>query len=204
MKLSIIGLKTRQHRRKHIISEFKNKELFEVSIKDAVFHKKPNVSLWLSICEVIRENQKEDFFIICEDDHKFTNFYSEENLLKNIELAKEKKADLLLGGVSWFNEVLSVDKGLCELDFYNGNQFCVLFNQSFDKILNNKIKEDTLIVDMELSLILQKKYVITPFISIQKSFFQSDMRPNLKQDVESFFINTEKELNTIKNNKFHS
>lgn len=49
------------------------------------------------------ENENLDYIIFCEDDHKFLPNFELEKFEKDIAKGIDLNADLLLGGVSWFD-----------------------------------------------------------------------------------------------------
>lgn len=58
----------------HILKQFEDKSEFNTSIIEACIDIKGNIGLWNSILKIIRiaVDNKEDFIILCEDDHTFT------------------------------------------------------------------------------------------------------------------------------------
>ena len=108
-----------------------------MKIKYAVKHSEGRVSLWLSIKEIINEMKNSNFFVLCEDDHQFTQYYSFELLLKCINEAQCLGADILSGGISWFKTGVQISKQLFWIDEFSGLQFTIIFKKFYQKILTS-------------------------------------------------------------------
>ncbi len=172
----VINLKDRIDRKNHILKEFEAKDEFNVNVVEARQHESGSMGLWNSIKYIIDEliDVNEDYVLICEDDHQFTDHYNKELLFTAIKLAIEQKADILIGGVSWFNNIFSFRKPLYWVESFNATQFIIIFNQSFEKILQSEfsVKDSA---DLKISELFNSKFLIYPFISIQKGFGYSDV-----------------------------
>lgn len=171
----VINLKERKDRMENILKEFSNRKEFVVQVAEAIKHKVGGVGLWKTIRHIVRDlaDSASDFILICEDDHQFTDEYSSQHLFAAIAEAKEKKADILCGGVSWVQTIFRISNSLYWVDKFTGTQFIIIFKQLYPKILNSKFKEhDT--ADLKLCSLAKNKFVIFPFISIQKDFGYSD------------------------------
>src|ERR1041385_3076980 len=110
----IINLKSRVDRRQHIINEFAARNEFSVNIVEAHEHQIGAVGLWYTIKYILQKvaNSECEYVLICEDDHQFTPFYSKELLFKSISQVQDLNADILIGGVNWFNGVAPVNDTL--------------------------------------------------------------------------------------------
>ncbi|RZK12510.1 MAG: hypothetical protein EOO43_18625, partial [Flavobacterium sp.] len=109
----IINLVKRPQRKKNVLKEFSGRNEFDVHVIQAIEDSFGARGLWRTICKIIELVPPEaEYIIICEDDHKFTNAYSEEALLDSIEKAISHKCDILLGGVSWHADSVQVDENL--------------------------------------------------------------------------------------------
>lgn len=176
LRVNIVNLSSRPERKKHILSQFENRNEFSIKIISAVVHEIGAIGLWLTIQHILRNelNQEDDFFIFCEDDHQFTDNYSKELLFNCIEEAKNKDADILSGGISWFHAGIQVSEKLFWVETFTGLQFTIIFKKFYNSILNAdfKIGDDA---DLKISLLTEKKFLIFPFISIQKEFGYSDV-----------------------------
>ncbi|MCT3806333.1 hypothetical protein HZQ57_14040 [Elizabethkingia anophelis] len=174
----IINLRKRKDRYKSIQSEFHNQKNFYLIYQKVNLGKKSNVALWNNIKRCIKEakSNKYEFIIICEDDHIFTKHYDWNFLINNINKSKLLKADLLSGGVSWFKHAIQIEENLFWIDKFNGCQFLVIFKDAYDKILNTTFL-DSDFADYKLSEILDRKFLIFPFISSQQEFGYSDVTP---------------------------
>ncbi|NQX56818.1 glycosyl transferase [Pedobacter panaciterrae] len=172
----IINLTKRTDRREHIINEFNTRKGFDFVLINAIEHESGAFGLWTTIKTIIKRqmNQTEDYIIVCEDDHTFTNSFNMAFLNDSIKKAKEKNADVLLGGVSWFSDVIQVSPGLFWVDKFSGLQFTVIFRKFFKSILNaNFSKGDA--ADYKISDLTSNTFVTFPFISKQKEFGYSDV-----------------------------
>ena len=114
MQTFIINLKERADRKENISKEFSNKEEFATQVVKAIKHKFGAVGLWKTIKNILRSlnDSNLDYILICEGDHQFTAEYSSQRLFTAIVEAKEKKADILCGGVSWFTNAAQISKNL--------------------------------------------------------------------------------------------
>ena len=186
-----VNLPFRTERRSHLNYEFDSKDGLKLKIKYAVKHSEGRVSLWLSIKEIINEMKNSNFFILCEDDHQFTKYYSFELLQKCINEAQCLDADILSGGISWFKTGVQISKQLFWIDEFSGLQFTIIFKKFYQKIIDANFTEYDK-ADYKLSELTAKKFVISPFISIQKDFGYSDVtRENNKQGkVQKLFDET--------------
>lgn len=183
--VNVINLKHRADRRSHIIKQFYDKPEFLINIVPAITHEKGTYGLWQTILQIVREEKEKDsdFFILCEDDHTFTENYSSELLLSCILQAKSLSADILCGGCSWFHSAVQITKALFWVDKFTGMQFTVIFNKFYQQILNANFGEDV-IADLSLSSITNYKFIIYPYISIQKEFGYSDV--TLRNEEEGY------------------
>ncbi len=188
--VSVINLQSRADRRKNVIDEFKGKDEFDVSIVQACEHQVGAIGLWQSIQKIVKShlNISDDYIIICEDDHVFTENYSRDRFFKCIEQAKINDADILSGGVSWLNSMVPVTDDIFWLQRFTGTQFFVIFKKFFHSILSAKFNtSDT--ADYKISELSSNKFCIYPFISTQKEFGYSDVTPknNIEYRVEDLF-----------------
>lgn len=183
--VNVINLKHRTDRRSHIIKQFCDKPEFLINIVPAITHEKGTYGLWQTILQIVREEKERDsdFFILCEDDHTFTENYSLELLLGCILQAKSLNADMLSGGCSWFHSAVQLRKNLFWVDKFTGMQFTVVFNKFYLQILNANFGEEV-IADFSLSSITNYIFVIYPYISIQKEFGYSDV--TLRNEEEGY------------------
>ncbi|WP_339903366.1 hypothetical protein [uncultured Cyclobacterium sp.] len=185
-----INLVKRKDRKASIISEFADKEEFQLTIVPAIEHQFGAVGLWHTICNIVKKSEKEelDYVIICQDDHTFTSQYQDISLQKTIEDAKQFQADILLGGVSWFSTCIPVGKNLNWVEKFSGLQFAVIFKKFYSKILSTDFQEGNA-GDYTMSALSHQIYFIYPFISIQKDFGYSDVtaKNNAKGRVGKLF-----------------
>lgn len=202
-KTFVVNLAKRKDRRKHTISQFRNRKEFSIKIITAMERDSGALGLWETFRFILSNEGvlEEDFFIFCEDDHLFTNAYNRDLLESSIMNAVNFNADVLVGGVSWFDTAIQVKDNLFWLDKFSGMQFTVIFKRFFKIILNYKYfeKKDTL--DRVICKLSDKKFVIFPMISIQKEFGYSDVtnNNNVNGRVNFLFSETNKRLTILKN-----
>lgn len=196
----ITNLKQRKDRRLSILREFRGKNLFDITIHEPIAHSMGSYSLWLTFRKIVSmcKKKKHPFFIFCEDDHIFTNHFSESKLLESIQTAQQFNADILLGGVSWFDLPIQCTSNLFYIDQFNGMQFSIIFKSLYDTILNYEYTEQT-ITDICLSNLSSNIFVMWPFISVQKEFGYSDVTSfnNTPNYVGKLFEKTSKELSVL-------
>lgn len=198
--LHIVNLKQRNDRRVSILREFENKKLFKLTIHEPISHPIGSYSLWQTFREIVNESKRrnDEYFIFCEDDHVFTKHYSESVLIDNIQTAQKFHADILLGGVSWFDLPMQCAPNLFFIDQFNGMQFSVIFKSFYNTILNFKSTEST-VTDICISGISANIFVMWPFLSVQKEFGYSDVTSfnNVPNYVSGLFKKTAKELEVL-------
>jgi hypothetical protein len=171
----IINLEKRTDRREHILVEFRERNEFKIAIKEAVEHEIGAMGLWMTIVDIIRNvDKREDYILICEDDHRFTDHYSAKILFQSIEEAQQKGADILSGGVSWLNSSVAVSENLFWVEDFSGLQFTVIFRKFFKTIVE-AVFEPGDAADYKISSLTNRKFFIHPFISTQKEFGYSDV-----------------------------
>ncbi len=196
----IVNLKKRADRRKSVVDEFEGKKQFDITICEPLPHPIGSYSLWKTFRDIVSKCKQKgyQYFIFCEDDHIFTEYYSESILIENIQTAIRYHADILLGGVSWFDLPIQCEYNLFYVDQFNGMQFSVIFSSLYDKILDYRDTEDT-IVDLCISNLSSNIFVMWPFLSIQKEFGYSDVTSfnNTPNYVNHLFEKTAKELNIL-------
>lgn len=196
----IINLKHRLDRKDHIVSQFEEKNEFSIRIINPCHHQISVISLWRTIKKVIEEALLEgsDYILLCEDDHQFTENYNYELLKRCIGEAIEKNADILCGGVSWFEDGFPISHNLFWVRKFSGLQFTIIFKNFFTAILNADFDECDA-ADYKISDLALNKYFISPFISVQKEFGYSDVTTvnNKTNRVEELFEITEKNASII-------
>lgn len=198
-----INLQERVDRKKHTEKQFKDKDEFDLSIVNACKHKNGAIGLWQTILKIIKtaiEND-DDFIIICEDDHEFTNHYSRDYLLKNIIEAHMEGSDLLSGGIaSGFSLAIPVSETRFWINHFFGTQFITIYKSFFEKILESTF-DGSVGVDEFLSKLTVNKMTMHPFISVQKNFGYSDIVPgrNTSDYMDKLFNKADHTLTKLKN-----
>lgn len=182
----IVNLPQRTDRREHILAQFYDRLEFNVHIKTPVVHTIGAVSLWLTLRDIVKEEKEKDspYFILCEDDHTFTNAYSAELLEKCIMRADSLQADILSGGVSWFSSAVKTADSLFWIERFTGMQFTVIYNRFYDQLLESAY-DDLVVTDFHISEMTQRKLMIYPYISVQSEFGYSDVT---KQNNDSGYV----------------
>jgi len=196
----IVNKKERKDRLTFITNQFNDKIEFRTQILNPIEHEVGAVSLWNTLRAIV-EKQREGnvpFFLLCEDDHQFTSAYSQFLLTRCLKKVKTLEGDLLLGGVSCFANCIKVSKDLFWVDDFTGLQFSVIYKNLYDKILDVDFTKDDA-ADCKISTITDSKFVIFPFISVQKEFGYSDVTPynNLDGRVTKLFGRSDKRLTLI-------
>lgn len=201
-----INLAKRTQRREHIINQFKGKTEFSLILFPAIEHEKGAFGLWKSIQQIVRNeaDKESDYFLLCEDDHIFTEDYTPELLQQCIIQAQSLNADLLSGGVSWFDNAMQITEHLFWLHIFNGMQFTIVFKKFYQPILDAQFDE-MVVADISLSGITDNKFVIYPYISTQKEFGYSDVtsKNGKKGYVEDIFNKSIKRLEILNKVKKH-
>ncbi|SEW52327.1 glycosyltransferase family 25 protein [Chitinophaga arvensicola] len=197
----VINLKKRTERKKNIQKEFRSRKEFSLTIVEAEENKNGAIGLWNTIKHILQDlvPAQNEYIIICEDDHQFTEHYSPEYLEAAIAAAIEKKADILLGGVSWFENFIQVSEKLFWTSNFSGLQFTVIFRNLFPAILNSPL-EYFMAADYQLASLTDNVMFLYPFISIQKDYGYSDATPknNSKGIVANLFVSTANRLKILK------
>jgi hypothetical protein len=204
----IPNLPQRTERRASIMEQFGGRNLFDINLVRPVSDKVASNSLWRTFCHIVQKEKEggSDLFIFCEDDHVFTDEYSDAFLLDRIKEADGMEADMLSGGVSWMRNSLQVRERLFWVEQFNGMQFTVIYKRFYEKILATQYDEtQKYISDIFLSTLSDSIFVMFPYISVQKEFGHSDVteKNNKAGYVESLFEKTEKTLTILKKVRNH-
>lgn len=192
-----INLPSRTDRKHHILSQYADKDEFNLFLVEGESKfKTGSFNLWLTIRNIVKRAKRSDYdyFILCEDDHLFTSAYSFDLLQECIHNLQSFKPDLLLGGIIGFQTALKIGKNLYWIDRFAGLQFTIIFKRFYDCILNASFSYMQDAADYKLASLTSNKFVISPFISIQKEFGYSDVtQPNsIQGTVKKLFTNCER------------
>lgn len=183
IKTFVVNLEERTERRTHIISQFQGRSEFDLTIVKAVKHRLGSWGLWKTIKSIIQNafDQNENYIILCEDDHCFTNDYNKKEFFEQISKLEEAEADILLGGASWFGTVLPISRNLFWVKHFNGLQFTVIFKKFYTCLLDLDLYcgEDP---DIKISELSNNCFICYPYISVQKEFGYSDITPQNAQE----------------------
>lgn len=206
IKVYAVNLPHRSDRRRSIEAQFADKPEFELHVVPAIERRIGAHGLWQTFYAIVESeaSSSSDYFIFCEDDHIFTENYSIKNLRLKIKEAQELKADLLSGGMSVVHNPVEIKSGLFWVSEFNGMQFTIIFRQCYQKILSAKTT-DGYAVDIQLSYLAHRKFVISPFISTQMEFGYSDATTMNDEDgrVTRFFCKSQRLLNSLQKVKNH-
>lgn len=197
----IINLKKRTDRRDNILQEFAGRSEFTLHIVEAIEQERGAMGLWNTIQHILQDlvDDSAAYILICEDDHQFTGNYSKEALFDCIAEAKERKADIVCGGVSWFEDCFPVSEKLFTIQKFSGLQFTIIFKKIFAAILHADFGAKD-VADYKISMLAENKFVIHPYISIQKDYGYSDATPINHQEgkVEGFFEKSDEHFRRLR------
>lgn len=195
------NLVQRPERKASIIEQFRNRSEFDLHVVPAIELKQPTWGLWQTFYKIVEQESKKesDFFIFCEDDHVFTEAYSKDLLFQCIEQAETLGADILSGGMAVTQTPIQVARNMFWVSWFNGMQFTIVFRRAYNTILAAKTT-DGYTLDVMLSHLLKNKFVIYPYISIQKEFGYSDATTinNEAGRVTRFFEKSQSSLGKLK------
>lgn len=198
----LINLKSRPERKDNAIREFVGKEEFKVIIVDAIQNEVGLIGLWQTMKYIFRElvNEDDELIIICQDDHKFTEHYSFETLSRSIEEAKVLGADILLGGVSWFQTAFQSSIHLYWTEKFSGLQFAIFFKKFFKPFLDLGL-DGFDAGDYRIAAFTDKKWIIYPYISTQRDYGYSDvtLKNNTPERQEKLFAQSNEAVKTLFN-----
>lgn len=171
-----VNLQLRTDRKTHIESQFSNKVEFYLEVVPAIEHQHGAYGLWQTLRQIVQSELEKDsdFFILCEDDHTFTDNYHPDLLADCVYSAQQLDADILSGGVSWFNNGIQISDHLYWIDKFNGLQFTVFFRKFYEPFLQADFGEHP-VVDIDISGITDNIFTIYPYISTQREFGYSDI-----------------------------
>lgn len=172
----VVNLATRTDRKAHILQQFRNRPEFDLHLVEAVQHPRGATGLWHTIIHILQElaDEQSPFIVLCEDDHAFTPSYSYDRLLAGIEAAEQQQADILCGGISWFDNAIETVPGLYRVENFSGLQFTVFFRRFFKRMIEADFTE-TDAADYKISWLSDRKLFMHPFISTQEEFGYSDV-----------------------------
>ncbi|SEM79641.1 hypothetical protein SAMN05192574_101840 [Mucilaginibacter gossypiicola] len=176
IKTFAINLRKRPDRRGSVLEQFDRKPEFDLSLVEGYEHPIGAMGLWITIRQIILNcmDRQDEYILICEDDHEFTDQYSLEYLASSIALVSEFDGDLLAGGVSCVKSTIQVRPGLYWMEQFTGFQFVIIFRRLFRSIIEFNFKEGD-DADIVVSDIARNKFLLHPFISVQKEFGYSDV-----------------------------
>ncbi|MGF7078475.1 hypothetical protein [Mucilaginibacter sp. UYCu711] len=197
----IINLKKRADRKANVLEQFNGRDEFALTIVEAFEHSFGALGLWMTIRYILQDLAPTDagYIIICEDDIEFTEDYSKEHLLVSIDEAKEKEADVLLGGVSWFDDTVQISDSLFWTNNFSGLHFTVIFKKFFPTISETKLRNYDA-ADFYVAKLSNNVIFRYPFLAIQKDFGYSDAttRNNQEGRVQTLFKSTDYWVTTLK------
>ena len=82
----ISNLSYRTDRRRSICKQFYHKQLFKIHIVPAIQHKTGAFGLWKTFLSIVAKERQNDspYFVFCEDDHVFTEAYTDDFIMRRI------------------------------------------------------------------------------------------------------------------------
>lgn len=198
----VINLEKRADRREHVIREFEGRGEFSVRLVNAIEHNEGHIGLNLTVKKILEAALEagHPYILLCEDDHVFTDNYSPASFKRQIRFAQRREADMLLGGVSWLTSPIKLPDALFRVEMFMGTQFVVLFRSYFKRLLeviDLNVGSSSRSLDLCMTLSADNKYLVYPFISVQKDFGYSDatvQRDHSQVKVSQYFENTGEEM----------
>lgn len=147
-------------------NQFENRGEFVVSMTKTVANGKDNSAYISAIIDIVTcaIKNKDDVIVICEDDHKFTKYYSKDLFMRNILEAHTQGASLLLGDIADFDSAVSITNDRFWVNSFTHSKFMVVFKNMYEKILAESFEERKM-KDHVLSELTSHKMVVFPFIS---------------------------------------
>lgn len=208
MKIStfVINLEKRKDRLEHIEKEFLDKTEFSLKIERAIENTIPAVGLYQTLVSIIRKGKDKrlPYLLICEDDHQFTHHYASKRYKLLVKYFEELRADVFLGGVSWFECAIKSGDGHSWVNKFAGCQFMLIYSKFYDLVLKTPFSEhDT--IDHWISKLSDMIFVAVPMISIQRDFGYSDATKWYNQEgkVAKLFTSTSKRWDALNSIRAH-
>lgn len=197
----IVNLPERSDRRQSVLAQFRGLDLFSIEVVSAIKHEIGGRGLWETFMQIVKKEKcrHSDFFLICEDDHIFTDCFSSELLELQINKADSLGADILSGGVSWMKHPIQIDANLFWLEAFNGMQFTIVYSRFYSKLIaaDSTYRSAT---DFDISSLSDNIFVMHPFVSVQKEFGYSDVTSKNAEEgyVKRLFEGTSQKLDMLK------
>ena len=115
----LINTNAHPQTQENLLKEFKNRNEFSITVVEPATQEMN--SHWESLVTIITTAQKnkEEFIIVCNDTHQFTTDYSIETFCNHITQAKQLDAEILLGGVHWFDTVLPITDHILWINYFS-------------------------------------------------------------------------------------
>lgn len=196
----VVNLKKRPERKQNVIDQFHGRDEFKLNIIEGFEHSFGALGLWMSLRHIFMDlvDPNEEFIIIAEDDVIFTEEYSKSYLLNSILVAQENKADILLGGMSWFSDVIQVSNNVFWVQNFSGLHFTVVFKRFYNIFFKSNLNHYEA-ADGHLASLTNNILFMHPFVAIQKDFGYSDATPKNNNDrrLDTLFYNAKKRLELI-------
>lgn len=143
-----------------IFKEFSTRDEFDLHILQS----REKLSDKLLHCVQNAIDNDDDFFIICREGHRFTDFYRKDCLIDYVISGYQKRCDILLGGIGRFNNAVRIKPDIYWIDNFSICFFYIIYRKMYNKILRHiDIFENSL--DVFFSQLTTSKAVIYPFIS---------------------------------------
>lgn len=115
----------------------------------------------------------DDFLILCDARHVFSESYSPHILILNIVEAHQQGADILLGGTEriggGFAHALPIGNNLFWINHFNATHFLIIYRKFFQRILDAQYDSAIGLGDF-LSGLTSNKMLVYPYISNMDNF----------------------------------
>lgn len=151
-----------------ILNQFNEKAEFEIISTELLEYTVKNIRLIGQVCLA----QEREYIVLCRGDHVFTPTFSSEKLSEITISMKNKKIDLVLGGLGGFETIVPIGENLIWIDWFAYSTMMIISKSICHKIINNKFQEARLDQDL-LSTVTINKAVISPYISVPREYSET-------------------------------
>lgn len=169
--------------RSQIPYQFEKKKIFDLKFVSPAQLDSSIESYWRCIKEIVQSAivSDEDVIVICEDNHSFTEVFSEQSFLRDIINAHRLGAGILCGGIDDIEVAVPIANGMFWISAFKSCSFLLLFKSVFEKILSHSI--DCFLTKGDLFRELtSNKIVLFPPISVQTNFQNNNSCPTDSAD----------------------
>jgi len=155
--------------KENVLKTFSHKDEFELNFTEPIVDKSDTNEFWQIVQQIVQVavDRDYDYFLLCKDDHLFTNNYSKEDLFDCISQAKQIGSDILCGDARWFSSAIRVSKKIFWVESFPDSSFTIIFSSLFSGILAEGDK---------IFSVTNRMFFIYPFMSYPSGFEQEDSR----------------------------